>query len=493
MELGFDHYKYTELQSEQIKKRIDYFGGKLYLELGGKLFDDFHAARVLPGFKPDSKISMLLKMKEQCEVIVCICADDIEKNKKRGDLGITYDDEVLRYIDAFTAYDIKVSGVVITQYEKQSSVITFRRKLRTQGIKVYLHYSIPGYPSNTSLVVSDKGYGRNDFVPTERSLVLVTAPGPGSGKMAVCLSQLYHEHKIGRRAGYAKFETFPVWNLPLRHPINMAYEAATVDLGDVTMLDPFHLEHYDVQAINYNRDIDVFPILNNIFKLIWGESPYKSPTDMGVNMIRDVIIDEEVCISAAKQEVIRRLYTALCEQRKGLIGEEEVNKLQLIMRQLELSDDDRPVLAAARKRAQQTGAPAAAIQLLDGTIITSKTSSLLGASAALILNAVKHIAGIEKPVKLIPPEVIGPVQELKCSYLGNKNPRLHSDEILIALSITAASSDEARLAMEMLPKLRGAEVHTSVILSQVDENIFRRLGVNLTSEPMYQTKKLYHR
>ncbi|NLJ64034.1 MAG: DUF1846 domain-containing protein [Christensenellaceae bacterium] len=493
MELGFDHYKYTELQSEQIKKRIEFFGGKLYLELGGKLFDDFHAARVLPGFKPDSKISMLLKMKEQCEVIVCICADDIEKNKIRGDLGITYDDEVLRYIDAFIAYDIKVSGVVITQYEKQSSVIPFRRKLRSQGIKVYLHYSIPGYPSNTSLVVSDKGYGKNDFVPTERPLVLVTAPGPGSGKMAVCLSQLYHEHKMGKRGGYAKFETFPIWNMPLRHPINMAYEAATVDLGDVNMLDPYHLEHYDVQAVNYNRDIDVFPILNNIFKLIWGESPYKSPTDMGVNMVKEAIIDEEVCIQAAKQEVVRRLYTALCEQRKGLIGDDEVNKLQLIMQQLELSDDDRPVLAAARKRAQQTGAPAAAIQLLDGTIITSKTSSLLGASAALILNAVKHIAGIEKPVKLIPPEVIGPVQELKCSYLGNKNPRLHSDEILIALSITAASSDKARLAMEKLPELRGAEVHTSVILSQVDENIFRRLGVNLTCEPMYQTKKLYHR
>ncbi|MDO5021758.1 MAG: DUF1846 domain-containing protein [Eubacteriales bacterium] len=493
MRLGFDSEKYKELQSAEIQKCIEYFNGKLYLELGGKLFDDFHASRVLPGFKPDSKISMLLEMKEQSEIIVCISASDIEKNKTRGDLGITYDADVLRLIDAFTACGFLVSGVVITQYDKQKSAQNFRRRLKSQGMNVYIHYPIPGYPSDTALVVSDKGYGKNDFVVTERPLVLVTAPGPGSGKMAVCLSQLYHEHKNGKKAGYAKFETFPIWNLPLNHPINMAYEAATVDLGDVNMIDPYHLQAYNAQAVNYNRDIEVFPLLNNIFKLILGESPYQSPTDMGVNMVADAIIDEEACIEAAKQEVIRRLYTALCEQRKGISGDDEVNKLRLIAQHLELTDLDRPVLIAARKRAQQTGAPAAAIQLHDGTVITSKTSSLLGASAALILNALKYLAGIEKPKKLIPPEVIGPVQSLKCDYLGNNNPRLHSDEILIALSITAAESEEAMLAMKQLPKLKGTEVHTSVILSQVDENIFRRLGVNLTSEPQYQTKKLYHR
>ena len=493
MLIGFDHDKYTALQSAQIKKRIRKFGGKLYLELGGKLFDDFHASRVLPGFKPDSKIAMLLKMKAQVEVVVVINADDIEKNKVRGDLGITYDMDVLRLIDAFRASDLFVGSVVITQYAGQQHANQFRKRLRSQGVKVYLHYPIPGYPSDISLVVSEKGYGKNEFIETERPLVLVTAPGPGSGKMAVCLSQLFQEHQRGIKAGYAKFETFPTWNLPLRHPINMAYEAATVDLGDVNMLDPYHLEAYNVQAVSYNRDIEVFPILNAIFERIWGKSPYKSPTDMGVNMVAEAIVDEKVCSQAAKQEVIRRLYGVLCDQRRGLAGDELVAKLRLIMQQLDVTDDDRPVLAAARKRAQQTGAPAAAIQLEDGTVITSKTSELLGASAALILNALKHLAGIPKPVKLIPPEVIGPVQSLKCDYLGNNNPRLHSDEILVALSITAATSEAARLAMDQLPNLKGCEVHTSVILSQVDENIFRRLGVNLTSEPHYQTRKLYHK
>lgn len=492
MRIGFDHDRYTAMQSEQIRKRIKQFGGKLYMELGGKLFDDFHAARVLPGFHPDSKIAMLLTMKDQIEIIVAINADDIEKNKVRGDLGITYDADVLRLIDAFRASGLYVGSVVITQYAGQAHANQFRRRLRAQGVKVYLHYPIPGYPVDVGLVVSEKGYGKNEFIETDHPLVLVTAPGPGSGKMAVCLSQLYQEHQRGVKAGYAKFETFPTWNLPLRHPVNMAYEAATVDLGDVNMIDPYHLEAYHKTAINYNRDIEVFPILNAIFERIWGKSPYKSPTDMGVNMVAEGIVDEAVCAEAAKQEIIRRLYAALCEQRRGHTGEEEVAKLRLIMQQLELSDDDRPVLAAARKRAQQTGAPAAAIQLPDGEIITSKTSALLGPSAALLLNAVKRLAGIPKATKLIPPEVIGPVQSLKCDYLGNHNPRLHSDEVLVALSITAATSEYARRAMEQLPNLKGLEAHTSVILSQVDENIFRRLGINLTSEPQYQTHKLYH-
>ncbi len=493
MQIGFDHDKYTRLQSQHIQQRIDRFGGKLYLELGGKLFDDFHAARVLPGFEPDSKISMLLQLKDELEIIVAINADDIEKNKVRGDLGITYDADVLRLIDAFRASGLTVSAVVITQYKAQSHAAKFRRRLRSLGVKVAVHYPIQNYPGDVNLIVSDKGYGKNEFVETERPLVLVTAPGPGSGKMAVCMSQLYQEHQRGVKAGFAKFETFPIWNLPLNHPVNIAYEAATVDLNDVNMLDPFHLEKYGVTAVNYNRDIEVFPILNAIFERIWGSSPYFSPTDMGVNMVGNCITDDHVVQQAAGQEVIRRYYGLLCEVRKGTATEEEVDKLRLLLQKLNLTDDDRPVIAAARKRAEQTDAPAAAIQLPDGEIITGKTSPLLGASAALILNALKRLAGIPKAAKLIPPEVIGPVQELKLKYLGNRNPRLHSDEILVALSITAGESEEARLALSQTPLLKGCEVHTSVILSQVDENIFRRLGVNLTSDPKYQTRKLYHK
>lgn len=492
MKIGFDHDKYTALQSQHIKESIDRFGGKLYLELGGKLFDDYHAARVLPGFEPDSKIKMLMQLKEQAEIIIVISADDIEKNKVRGDLGITYDADVLRLIDAFRAIGIMVSAVVITQYQGQAHAAKFRRRLRTLGIKVALHYLIEGYPSDINLIVSDKGYGKNDFVQTTKPLVLVTAPGPGSGKMAVCLSQLYQEHQRGVKAGYAKFETFPIWNLPLNHPVNIAYEAATVDLDDVNMIDPFHLEKYGQSTVNYNRDIEVFPILNAMFERIWGTSPYNSPTEMGVNMVGYCITDDAVVQAAAKQEVIRRYYTARVEVRKGTATEEEVDKLRILMQKLNLSDDDRPVIAAARKRAEQTGDPAAAIQLPDGEVVTGKTSKLLGASAALVLNAVKRLAGIPKPVKLIPPEVIGPVQSLKCDYLGNHNPRLHTDEVLVALSITAATSPEAMKALRQLKHLKGCEVHTSVILSPVDEKIFRNLGVNLTSEPQYQTHKLFH-
>lgn len=493
MRIGFDHEAYTALQSARIRERIDQFGGKLYLELGGKLFDDFHAARVLPGFQPDSKIAMLAKLKDQTEIIIAISADDIEKNKVRGDLGITYDAELLRLIDAFRASGFLVSSVVITHYQAQAHAAKFRRRLRSLGIKVAVHYPIANYPSDINLIVSDKGYGRNDFVQTERPLVLVTAPGPGSGKMAVCMSQLYQEHQRGVKAGYAKFETFPIWNLPLNHPVNIAYEAATVDLDDVNMIDPFHLEKYGVSTVNYNRDIEVFPVLNAIFERIWGSSPYGSPTDMGVNMVGQCITDDLVVQQAARQEVIRRYYSLLCEVRKGTASEEEVDKLRLLLQKLNLSDEDRPVLGAARKRAEQTGAPAAAIQLPSGEVVTGKTSALLGASAALVLNALKMLAGIPKQEKLIPPGVIGPVQELKLKYLGNNNPRLHSDEVLVALSITAASSPMAALALGQLPELKGCEVHASVILAPVDENVFRRLGVNLTCDPQYQTRKLYHR
>ena len=492
MKTGFDHELYTHSQSERIMERVRQFGGKLYLELGGKLFDDNHAARVLPGFLPDSKISMLTKLRDQIEIIVVINANDIEKNKVRGDLGITYDQEALRLIDAFGAAQMQVGSVVITQWASQRSAVLFRKRLRSLGIRVYVHYPIDGYPSNVDLVVSEKGYGKNEYVETSRPLVLVTAPGPGSGKMAVCMSQLYQEHQRGVKAGYAKFETFPIWNLPLKHPVNVAYEAATVDLGDVNALDPFHLEAYHVPATNYNRDIEVFPILRAILEKIWGDMPYQSPTDMGVNMVGSCITDNALVESAAKQEVIRRLYTSLCEQRRGHVTDEEVAKLRLLMQQLKLSDDDRPVIAASRKRAESTGAPAAAIELPGGDIVTSKTSSLLGASAALLLNALKALAGIPKKEKLIPPEVIGPVQDLKLRYLGNHNPRLHTDEVLVALSITASQSESAALALSQLPLLQGCEVHTTVILSAVDENVFRRLGVNLTCDPKYQTRRLYH-
>lgn len=493
MRTGFDHELYTRTQSEKILERVKQFGGKLYLELGGKLFDDNHAARVLPGFLPDSKISMLRSLRDQAEIVVAISADDIEKNKVRGDLGITYDQDVLRLIDAFRAADMLVESVVITHWNAQHQAVAFRRRLRSLGVKVYLHYPIPGYPSDISLVVSEKGYGKNEYVETTRPLVLVTAPGPGSGKMAVCLSQLYQEHARGVKAGYAKFETFPIWNLPLRHPVNVAYEAATVDLGDVNIIDPFHLEAYGVQAVNYNRDVEVFPVLRAIFEKIWGEMPYRSPTDMGVNMVGSCITDDALVREAGRQEVIRRLYNTLSEQRRGHAEEEEVNRLRLLMQQLELTDEDRPVIAASRKRAEQTGNPAAAIQLPSGAIITGKTSSLLGASAALLLNALKMLAGIPKPEKLIPPEVIGPIQDLKLNYLGNSNPRLHTDEVLVALAITAVQSPKAALALSQLPLLKGCEVHASVILSAVDENIFRRLGVNLTSEPKYQSRRLYHK
>ncbi|MBE5878575.1 MAG: DUF1846 domain-containing protein [Lachnospiraceae bacterium] len=491
--IGFDNDKYLKMQSEKIQERIRFFGGKLYLEFGGKLFDDYHAARVLPGFKPDSKIDMLVQLKDEAEIVIVISAGDIEKNKVRADLGITYDVDVLRLIDAFRGYGLYVGSVVLTQFNGQPSVITYQKKLESLGLKVYRHYSIPGYPSNIPLIVSDEGYGKNEYIETTRSLVVLTAPGPGSGKMATCLSQLYHDHKRGIRAGYAKYETFPVWNLPLKHPVNLAYEAATADLNDVNMIDPFHLDAYGQTTINYNRDVEIFPVLNTMFEKIMGESPYKSPTDMGVNMAGYGIIDDEVVRDASKAEIIRRYYNALCQQIQGNAEEEQVYKLQLLMNQAEVTIEDRKVIGLAKKRAEETGNPAAAIELPNGKCLTGKTSALLGASSALLLNALKELAGIDDEVELISPTIIGPIQELKVNFLGNANPRLHTDEVLVALSICAATDERAKRAMEQLQNLKGSEVHSSVILSHVDKNVFRKLGVNLTCEPVYQTKKLYHK
>ena len=486
MKFGFDNAQYISTQSAHIRERIAQFGGKLYLEFGGKLYDDNHAARVLPGFQPDSKLRMLLQLKEQVEMVIVINADDIEKNKIRGDLGITYDRDVIRLIDVFRGFGLYVSSVVLTRFAGQSMAKAFCDRLEAMDIKVYHHYDIPGYPANIAHIVSDDGYGKNDFIETTRSLVVVTAPGPGSGKLATCMSQLYHEHKRGVKAGYAKFETFPVWNLPLNHPVNLAYEAATADLSDVNMIDPFHLEAYGETTVNYNRDVEAFPVLVAMFERILGECPYKSPTDMGVNMVGNCIVDDAVCREASRQEIVRRYYAALCDLKQGKADHNQILKLELLMKKAKVTEDARRVVAPALQRAEETGKPAAAMELPDGSIVTGKTSSLLGASAALLLNALKALAGMDDALHLIAPEVIDPIQHLKVDHLGNRNPRLHTDEVLIALSICAATDPKAELAMEQLNKLRGCEVHSSVILSPVDEKVFKRLGVNLTCQPQYK-------
>ena len=484
MKTGFDNNKYLQIQSEQIKKRISQFGDKLYLEFGGKLFDDHHASRVLPGFNPDSKLSMLLQLKDETEVLIVISAKDIEKNKVRGDLGITYDEDVLRLRGEFENVGLYVSSVVITHYNGQASADVYRKRLERLGVKVYYHYTIEGYPNNVALIDSDEGFGKNDYVQTTRPLVVVTAPGPGSGKMAVCLSQLYHENKRKIKAGYAKFETFPVWNLPLKHPVNVAYEAATADLNDVNMIDPFHLEAYGSIASSYNRDIEVFPVLNALFEGIYGESPYKSPTDMGVNMIGFCMNNEDVCCNAAREEIIRRYYYALCKLADKGDNENEVNKISLIMKQAKLTTEYRRTTVAAHERKELSGVATAAIELQDGTIITSRTSSLLGPSAALILNALKHLADIPHTVKLIPEEMIEPIQKTKVEYLHGRNPRLHTDEILVALSLLSITDDNCRKALDQLPKLKGCQVHSTVMLSEVDHKVFKKLGVGLTCDPV---------
>ena len=486
MKTGYDNEKYIRTQSAHIRERIAKFGGKLYLEFGGKLYDDYHASRVLPGFQPDSKLQMLLQLKEQVEMVIAINADDIEKSKVRGDLGITYDRDVIRLIQVFRELGLYVSSVVLTMYKDLPVVQAFQARLEGLGVRVYHHFDIPGYPANIAHIVSDQGYGKNDYIETTRELVVVTAPGPGSGKLATCLSQLYHEHKRGIQAGYAKFETFPIWNLPLNHPVNLAYEAATADLNDVNMIDPFHLEAYGKTTVNYNRDVEAFPVLVAMFEKILGKCPYKSPTDMGVNMVGNCITDDAVVCEASRQEIVRRYYTALCDQKRGKATESQIMKLELLMKKAGVTPEDRPVVAAALERAEETGKPAAAMELPDGRILTGKTSNLLGACAALLLNTLKALAGLEDGVRLIAPEVINPIQHLKVDHLGNRNPRLHTDEVLIALSICAATDPRAEAAMEQLDKLRGCEVHSSVILSEVDEQVFKRLGANLTCEPRFK-------
>ncbi len=485
--LAFDNEKYLQTQSEHIRQRIAQFGGKLYLEFGGKLYDDNHAARVLPGFQPDSKLKMLLQLKDQVEMVIAINAADIEKNKIRGDLGITYDRDVIRLIDVFRGFGLYVSSVVLTRYDSQPATRAFQAQLESMGLRVYRHYAIEGYPANTAYIVSEDGFGRNDYIETTRELVVVTAPGPGSGKLATCLSQLYQEHIRGVRAGYAKFETFPVWNLSLNHPVNLAYEAATADLSDVNMIDPFHLDAYGVTTVNYNRDVEAFPVLVAMFEKILGQCPYKSPTDMGVNMVGNCIIDADAAREASCQEIVRRYYAALCASKQGKGSEDVVRKLELLMRKVGVGTDIRRVVQPALEREAQTGAPAAAMELPDGTIVTGRTSDMLGASSALLLNALKVLGGMDKKgLHLISPIALDPIQHLKVAHLGNRNPRLHTDEVLIALSISAATNPTAELAMEQLSGLRGCEVHSSVILSPVDELTFKRLGVNLTCQPEFR-------
>ena len=484
MKIGFDNEKYLKIQSEHIRERIGQFGNKLYLEMGGKLFDDHHASRVLPGFKPDSKLQMLQNLSDSAEIVIVISATDIEKNKIRSDLGITYDVDVLRLRNEFQKRGFLVSGVVITHYNGQSSAIAFRNRLQHLGIKAYYHYLIDGYPHNVALIDSDDGFGKNDYVETTRPLVIVTAPGPGSGKMAVCLSQLYNEQKRGINAGYAKFETFPVWSLPLKHPVNMAYEAATADLNDVNMIDPFHLDAYGKIAVNYNRDIEIFPVLNALFEGIYGKCPYKSPTDMGVNMVGFCISDDEVCCKAAKDEIIRRFFTALNTMAEGGGNENEVTKIKMLLNQAKITVEDRKCVVAARERKERSNVDCTAIELADGTIITAETSALLGPSAALILNATKHLAGIDHDLKLIPQYMIEPIQKTKVDYLRGNNPRLHTDEVLIALSVLSPENENCRKALEVLPQFEGCQVHSTVMLSEVDRKIFSKLGVGLTCDPV---------
>lgn len=491
--IGFDNETYLQLQSKKILERVDRFGGKLYLEFGGKLFDDYHASRVLPGFEPDGKMKMLLQLKEQAEIVIAICAGHIEQNKRRGDLGITYDMDVMRLIDAFRSIGLYVGSVVITQYAGQHAADLFQHKLEDLGVKVYKHYPIEDYPSNVGLIVSDDGFGKNDYIETTRPVVVVTAPGPGSGKMATCLSQLYHEHKRGVQAGYAKYETFPVWSLPLKHPVNLAYEAATADLADVNMIDPFHLEAYGETTVNYNRDVEIFPVLAAMFEKIQGECPYKSPTDMGVNMAGFAIVDDEVCQAASRMEILRRYYDGLVQRARGECGESVVRKLELVMQQAGVTPELCPAVAASLEKAEQTGLPAGALVLPDGSVVTGKTSSLLGASSSLLLNALKAVAGIDQKLDLIPSSVIAPISKLKTENLGHRNPRLHSDEVLIALAISGLTNPLAALVQQQLGALRGCDAHFSVIISEEDRNLYKRLGIHVSCEPKYESKQLYHK
>ena len=493
MKIGFDNDKYLSMQSEHIRERIKKFDNKLYLEFGGKLFDDYHASRVLPGFQPDSKLQMLLQLKDQAEVVIVISAEDIISNKIRGDYGITYDLDVLRLIDAFQEVGLYVGSVCVTKYAAAPEVEAFEKRLNGLGIRTFRHYKIPGYPNDVARIVSDEGYGKNDYIETQRPLVVITAPGPGSGKMATCLSQLYHEYKRGVKAGYAKFETFPIWNLPLKHPVNLAYEAATADLNDVNMIDPFHLEAYGKTTVNYNRDVEIFPVLNAMFQRIQGASPYKSPTDMGVNMAGFAIVDDAVCQEASRMEILRRYYAGMVDRVRGKCDDDVVRKLEIIMQQAGVTPDICPAVAACLKKAEETAAPAGAMVLPDGRVVTGKNSSLLGPSAALLLNAIKALAGIDKELDLLPSSIIAPISDMKISHLGHRNPRLHSDEVLIALSISAVTNPLAERVLKKLDELQGCDAHFSVIISEEDEKLYKRLGIHVSCEPRYEIKRLYHK
>ncbi len=490
--VAFDNEKYIKMESAKIMERVNRFDNKLYLEFGGKLFDDYHASRVLPGFQPDIKVKMLTAMADKVEIIIVINAHDIEKSKVRGDLGITYNQDVLRLIDAFTGIGLYVSSVVIAQYVSLAPVDNFKSQLEKMGINVYLHYAIKDYPANVDYIVSEEGYGKNEYVETTRPLVVVTAPGPGSGKMATCLSQLYHEHKRGIFAGYAKYETFPIFNLPLSHPVNLAYEAATVDLDDVNMIDPYHLEAYGITAINYNRDVEIFPVLSKILRQITNEEIYHSPTDMGVNMCGLCISDDEAAREASKDEIIRRYFQTLVDVRMGVANDSAVSKMEVIMNKAGLEPTDRKCVVPAREKAESTNGPAVAIELNDGRIVTGKNSSLLGAASAALINALKAVNNFDDDTMLLSPNIIEPVQKLKVDYLGNNNPRLHISEVLVAITISAQMNPVAAKAISSLPLLKGAQAHSSVILSQDDQNTFKKLGIMLTCEPSYQTKKLFH-
>ena len=493
MKKGFDNAKYLQMQSQHIRERIAQFDNKLYLEFGGKLFDDYHASRVLPGFEPDSKLQMLLQLKEQAEIVIVISAQDIISSKVRGDYGITYDLDVLRLIDAFQGMGLFVGSVCVTMYTAAPEVEAFEHKLNSVGVRTFRHYKIPGYPNDVARIVSDEGYGKNDYIETQRPLVVITAPGPGSGKMATCLSQLYHEYKRGVKAGYAKFETFPIWNLPLKHPVNLAYEAATADLNDVNMIDPFHLEAYGKTTVNYNRDVEIFPVLAAMFQKIQGECPYKSPTDMGVNMAGFAIVDDEACCQASRMEILRRYYAGCVERLKGQADECVVRKLELVMQQAGVTPDICPAVASSLSKAEATGKPAGAMVLPDGSVVTGKTSALLGASAALLLNALKKLAGIDHKLELIPASVIEPISTLKTESLGHRNPRLHSDEVLIALAISGLTNPLAAMVQAQLKNLRGCDAHFSVVISEEDAKLYKRLGINVSCEPRYEVKSLYHK
>ena len=493
MRHGFDNEKYLDLQSSHIKERIEQFGGKLYLEFGGKLFDDYHASRVLPGFAPDSKFRMLERIADDVEILIAINANDIEKNKVRSDLGITYDEDCLRLMDKFRARGFYVGGVVITRFANQPSAEVFRQRLLELGVPVALHYPIPGYPHDIDAIASEEGFGKNDFVETTRPLVVVTAPGPGSGKMATCLSQLYHEHERGVAAGYAKFETFPVWNLPLTHPVNIAYEAATVDLDDANIIDPFHLEAYNKTSVNYNRDVEAFPVLRAMLERILGTSPYKSPTDMGVNMVGFAICDDDACRDASRMEIVRRYFHAVEALKRTGQGAEQVARLKSLMQQAGVDQDFSPARAAALAREEETGGPVGAIVLADGAVVTGKTSERLGAASSLLMNALKTVAGVDVETNVIDDDAINPICHLKTEHLASTNHRLHSDETLIALSITSGSSLVAERVIDALPQLRGCDAFFSVIISPTDEEVYRKLGINVCCEPKYERHTFYHR